>query len=300
MRLTFISWLLTFIPFLVTSAAGAQLVPSLSVRIAVATLVVSFMSWSIGIILCHLILAIYLYRLISCNLPLREAIVSCFVPTGPTGMGAYSIQLMARGMNSVLHRTQFTFNLPAAGYRSGTLDAVAVHAVAESVVWLGLILGLALLAEATFWLVFAVAAFVTKIPRSFNVGFWSFVFPCGVYSLGLGQAALDLRNDGLAGYAAAWSAITILLWLVCALATLYKGVWCARLFFAPGLEGWHERMALKQLSNKGRVNSDSSGQHQKQSACGSGRKDSSQVARVSQPDGTYSLTRLRRWMGSAV
>ena len=32
--------------------------------------------------------------------------------------------------------------------------------------------------------------------------------------------------------------LTILLWLHCAVGTVYKGFWKKELFYAPGLEGW--------------------------------------------------------------
>lgn len=52
------------------------------------------------------------------------------------------------------------------------------------------------------------------------------------------------------GWAAAWSTVTVLLWLYCALGTFYKGVWCGQLFFAPGLEGWHEKDAIKEAARR--------------------------------------------------
>ena len=247
------SWLLSIVPFIVTSAAGGALLTDLPVKSATITLVISFICWSVGIIVTHLILAVYLYRPVSCSLPVRETIVSCFIPIGPTGMGGYAIQLLARGLSSTLRSTQFTFDLPTAGYNAGMLDAMAVHTVAESVLWLGVSVGLALVAEATFWFVFAFAAFLIKTPRGFNVGFWSFVFPNGVYALALGELAANLRNEGFKGYAATVSTQVILLWLGCALGTLYKGVWRAQLFFAPGLEGWHERLALREMGTEERM-----------------------------------------------
>ena len=64
------------------------------------------------------------------------------------------------------------------------------------------------------------------------------------------MVAKDLNNTGLRGWAAAMSTITIILWLYCALGTFYKGVWCGELFFAPGLEGWNEREALKKEARR--------------------------------------------------
>lgn len=227
--------------------------------------------------MAHLILAIYLYRLVACSFPAREAIISCFIPMGPTGMGAYGIQLISRATSSILRRTNFTFGPAATGYESGTLDANAIHIIAEGVHWFGAIFGLFLVAEATFWLVFAVSACLIRIPRHFNVGFWAFVFPCGVYANALCLLGTNFRNEGFKGYAAAMCTATVLLWCMCAVLTVYKGVWQAQLFFAPGLEGWHERMAMRQLDG-GRLGHDAITKEKTRAATdGDGMTDGEQI-----------------------
>lgn len=55
-------------------------------------------------------------------------------------------------------------------------------------------------------------------------GFWSFVFPCGVYSNAWNSLSRDLRSEGIKGWGAFCSVVTIALWLLCATMSFYKGM----------------------------------------------------------------------------
>lgn len=67
-----------------------------------------------------------------------------------------------------------------------------------------------------------------------QAGFWSFVFPCGVYANAWNLLGTNLRNDGLKGYGAACSVATLLLWLFCAVMSAYTGnTILVRLFYQP-------------------------------------------------------------------
>jgi hypothetical protein len=190
--------------------------------------------------MCSIILAIYFWRLMKCKLPAREAIISCFVPVGPPGMGAYAIQNLAIGLAA--HISKYKFTLEHAP--QPPVSAQTIGAIAEGIHWLGVIFSFSLLAIGTFFLVEAFASLWAKSPRSFNIGFWAFVFPCGVYANGVCMLGSDIRNEGLKGFGAACVVGTVLIWLGCALATFYKGVWRGKLFFAPGLQGWLEQEQL--------------------------------------------------------
>lgn len=222
---------------IVLSSTGSAISPYLERRAGVAVLVVSFMMWSLGLGMSYIILAIYFWRLIKCKLPAREAIISCFVPIGPLGMGAYSIQNLAVGLAT--HINKYNYTLERAPQPPVTVQTIA--AIAESIHWLGILIALCLLGLATFFLVEAFASVWARFPRSFNIGFWSFVFPCGVYSNALCRLGEDLRDDGFKGFAAACVVATVLLWLGCAVGTFYRGVWRGKLFYAPGLQGWAEQ-----------------------------------------------------------
>ena len=227
---------------IVVAATGSSLLPYLDRSPGVTVLVVSFMAWSLGVSMSLVISTIYLWRLMKCQLPARDAIISCFVLVGPFGMGAYGIQNLAVGL--AMHIEKYRFVLE----RGPSVPASSLAAVTESVHWIGIILAFANLGLATFWLIEAISSVWSKFPRSFNVGFWSFVFPLGVYSNAFCQLSTDLRNNGIKGFAATCVVVTILIWLGCALATVEAGILRGRLFYAPGLQGWAE----KERMDKGR------------------------------------------------
>lgn len=219
---------------IVTSATGGALLPYIRYPNNVAVLVVSFLLWSVGESICFIITTIYFWRLMSCNLPSRDAIVSCCIGMGPFGMGAYSIQLQAVFLSQYIKGSQFgpTQSEPP------PLPQETLLATAEAIHWLGIIVALFLIGHCTFWFVESFSSIIFRIPKAFNIGFWAFTFPLGVYGLGLSYLSQDIRNSGFRGYAATISVLTMLLWLLCAVGTVYKGFWKGELFYAPGLEDW--------------------------------------------------------------
>jgi len=281
---------------IVTSATGAAISAHLDQRAGVAVLVVSFMSLSLGLAMCSIILAIYFWRLMKCKLPAREAIISCFVPVGPPGMGAYAIQNLAIGLAA--HISKYNFTLERAPHPP--VSAQTIGAIAEGIHWLGVIFSFSFLAIGTFFLVEAFASLWAKSPRSFNIGFWAFVFPCGVYANAVCVLGSDIRNEGLKGFGAACVVGTVLIWLACALTTFYKGVWRGKLFFAPGLQGWLEQEQLderrKALSGKDTNAIPLQSMHSERSGHALGSNEANEydgnlVHISSSTDGTYAFSR---------
>ena len=101
--------------------------------------------------------------------------------------------------------------------------------------WIGVLVSLFLVALATFWLAQAVLSATFRFPRSFNVGFWALIFPIGVYTNAVCKLGADLQSDGLKVWAAVCAVAVTLLWLGCALATFWKGVWRASLSNPPSV-----------------------------------------------------------------
>jgi tellurite resistance protein TehA-like permease len=237
---------------IVVSASGSSILPYVDRRAGVAVMVTSFMMWSLGLGMSYIVLAIYFWRLAKCKLPARESIISCFVPVGPLGMGAYAIQNLAAGLATRINTYNFTFK--PAPQAQATIPTIT--AIAECIRWLGALIAFCLLGLGTFFLIEAIVSVWAKFPRSFNIGVWSFVFPCGVYSNAFCRLSIDLRNTGLKYFAAICVLATILLWLGCALATFYHAVWLGKLFYAPGPQGWAEQECIdvlrKSLVEKGR------------------------------------------------
>lgn len=235
------SWFLLFIPMIVAAAYGGNLANALTLKNGIAIIVVSYLMLSLGLGLSFLLLGIYLWRLLNCQLPARASIVSTFVPVGPLGMSAYAFVNLSVALSRRVAEQKFSFRQSW----ETPLDANTIEAISEMIMWIGIIGSLFLLGMATFFLIEAFAAVVTVLPKTFNIGIWSFVFPCGVYANAFCRIGNLIHNEGMKGWAAACVVFVILLWLMCAILTAYKAVWQGRLFFAPGLQGWLEDKELE-------------------------------------------------------
>lgn len=231
---------------IVGAAYGSNLANAISLKNGVAVLMVSYLMLSLGIGLSSLILGIYLWRLMSCQLPPREAIVSTFVPVGPPSMAAFTFLNLAVALSRNVTHGNFDFRETW----EPTITPATRAAVAEMIMWIGVLLCLFFLGIATFFLIEAVASVTTRVPKTFNIGLWGFVFPFGVYANAFCRLSTVLRNDGMKGWATACVLCTVLLWLMCAFLTTYKAVWQGKLFFAPGLQGWVEQKQLDEISQK--------------------------------------------------
>lgn len=279
--LIYASWLLTFIPMIVISATGSGLSPYLPRKSGVSVLIVSYMMWSLGSGMCFVITTIYFWRLMKEKLPAREAIISCFVPVGPLGMGAYAIQNLAVGLATHINKYKYTLERSP----QPPINVDTISAIAETIHWLGILIAFCLLGLGTFFLIEAIFSVWVKFPRSYNIGFWAFVFPCGVYANALCVLSTDVRDDGLKGYAAACVVGTILLWLGNTLVTFYKGFWRGKLFYAPGLQGWTEQEHIDERRKS------LSGKYGHAMANGSQEYEGDMVLTASGSDGTYAYSR---------
>ncbi|KAK5065343.1 hypothetical protein LTR84_001181 [Exophiala bonariae] len=234
-------WFLTFIPLIVCSTLGGAVAPHLSYENGILVLFVSFLMWSLGVGMSFMLVPIYIWRLMSTLLPPQAVIVSTFVPIGPFGMGAYSTQQLASGLARRIAQRNFTLTNPP----QPPSDGAYIATIGEAIQWAGIILALFQLAVASFFLVEGVLAICTRAPGPFNVAFWSFVFPCGVYANAWNLMSTNLRNEGLKGWAASCTVAVVLLWLFCASMSFWKGVWQGKLFFAPGLQGSLEKQEIE-------------------------------------------------------
>lgn len=210
----------------------------------ILVLVISFLLWSVGMCTSFVVLTIYTWRLMSCNLPPRDAIVSCCIPLGPLGMGSYSIQTMSLFLSTLVRSPSTSPTLSAVtGAQITPLPSPSsdsLNAMSQAIIYLGLGIGLFLIAYATFWLCEAFFTLTYRIPsvRKFNIGFWGFTFPLGVYSNAVVLAGKILNNSGFKIWGSICSVAVVVFWVGCAVGTVYKGFWLGQLFYAPGLEGW--------------------------------------------------------------
>jgi len=214
---------LYFIPIVaivIAAASGALVARALSnQRYQLWTLIISYVFWGIGTPLSWVLLTLYFYRM-TVHKPLeREVIVSLLLPIGPLGLSGFSLIALGK-----LARHSF----PASG--------VIPHASQAGDIFylVGLMVGIILWAFALVWFVVAVIMIATAYPFSFNMGWWGFIFPVGVFTLltiSIGEE-FDFRFFKV--LSCVLTGICVLMWLVIAARTAKRAV-SGKMFFAPCL-----------------------------------------------------------------
>jgi tellurite resistance protein TehA-like permease len=118
-----------------------------------------------GVPLALVVMVIYFHRLAVYKLPSQEVIVSVFLPLGPMGQGGYGIMALGSQAMRVFPETKTLH--PSAG------DIMYVHGFGVAIILWGF--GLV-------WLFFAIAS-ISRSKFPFNMGWWGFTFPIGVFAM---------------------------------------------------------------------------------------------------------------------
>jgi tellurite resistance protein TehA-like permease len=212
--------LLPVVSTIVAAGAGARIADVLpNPQHALWTVVVCYVLWGMGLPLALMILTVYYLRLCLHKLPPREVVASCFLPLGPLGFGGFTAMKLGKVALTLFPTTGTLGAAPAAGqifYCFGF--AVALVLWGFGLIWLGL--ALFTIREAR--------------PFPFNIGWWGFTFPLGVFAastLQLGQEMPSLFFDILG---TVFAVSVIVLWGVVALNTV-RGALNGTLFHAPCL-----------------------------------------------------------------
>ena len=158
-------WLLPIVSTIVAAASGgivAEILPN--PQHALWTLIISYVLWGVGVPLAMATLVLYFQRLALYSLPPREVIVSVFLPLGPLGQGAFGIMKMGSVAMKLFPKTGVL--IPNAG---------------EIFYVVGFLIALVMWGFALAWWFFALAS-ILRSPFPFNIGWWSFTFPIGVFA----------------------------------------------------------------------------------------------------------------------
>lgn len=176
--------LLPIVPAVVAAATGGIVAEALPDHgHALTTLVVSYVFWGIGECMSACVLALYFHRLTVHSLPPKEVIVSVFLPVGPLGQGGFGIQQLGKVAVKLLPQTQV---FKAAG--------VDVARGAEALYILGVFTGMIMWGFALVWVCFALISLATIRHFPFNMGWWGFTFPLGVWATCGSMLAVNLDS----------------------------------------------------------------------------------------------------------
>ncbi|KAE8315788.1 voltage-dependent anion channel-domain-containing protein [Aspergillus transmontanensis] len=159
------------LPFLcetqLSSMTAVWLLPIVSCH-ALWTVIVSYALWGIGLPLAMMVMVIYLQRLSLHKVPPKAVIVSVFLPLGPLSQGSFGILKLGKAARTIFPQTH-------------TLQASS----RDVFYTVGSLVALILWAFALVWLFFALASIVRCKSFPFNIGWWGFTFPLGVFIVSL-------------------------------------------------------------------------------------------------------------------
>ena len=209
-------WLLPVVAAEVAAASGGLLAPHLAdPHQQFQVLIVSYVLWAVSLPVAFSILTILLLRMALHKLPHASMAASSWLALGPIGTGALGMLLLGSDAPAVF-----------AANGLGGLGEIARG--------IGLIAGIVLWGCGLWWLLTAVLITLRYIRHGmpFNLGWWGFTFPLGVYAL----ATLKLAAWLELGFFQIIGSVLVLaligLWLLVASRTL-RGAWRGELFVSP-------------------------------------------------------------------
>jgi len=213
-------WLLPVVAAEVAAASGGLLAPHLADSASqFSVLITSYVLWAFSVPVAFSILTILLLRMALHKLPHESMAASSWLALGPIGTGALGMLVMGADAPAI-----FAANgLPGLGE------------IADGI---GLVAGITLWGFGLWWMLIAVLITVrylrTGIP--FNLGWWGFTFPLGVYALATFKLAtrLDLTFFSVVGTLLV-ICLTIL-WAIVMTRTI-RGAYKGELFVSPCIAG---------------------------------------------------------------
>jgi len=206
----------TIVAVVVGSRIAEVMIP-LNEQYALGTVIASYAMWGLATPMAFMVLTMYWQRLTLHQMVPREVIVSAFLPLGPLGYGGYALIQLGKDCLILFP------------------DTHSVHPGAGQFAYLaGFFVALIMWGWGLIWFVFALANIYKSRPLPFNMGWWGFTFPLGVYSLDTILLGEELPSRFFRVLGTIWGTAVILLWIFIFFRTA-MGAWNRTLFVAPCL-----------------------------------------------------------------
>ena len=212
-------WLLPIVACEVAAASAGLLAPNLAPSDAFLVLVLGYVLWAFSVPLAMSILVLLFLRLALHKLPGRDVGVSAWLALGPIGTGALGLVVLGRDAPAIF-------------------AANGLAGVGEVALGLGVIGGLILWGYGGWWLSLAVLKTIRYLREGlpFNLGWWGFTFPLGVYALAT-LALARVTGLGFLGLVGGLLVVCLaIFWVIVAVRTI-DGAWKTTLFVAPCPKG---------------------------------------------------------------
>ena len=213
-------WLLPVVAAEVAAASGGLLAPHLTdAHSQLVVLTTSYVLWAFSLPVAFSILTILLLRMALHKLPHENMAASSWLALGPIGTGALGMLLMGAEAPAI-----FAANgLPGIG---------------EIASGIGLVAGITLWGFGLWWMLMALLITVRYLRDGipFNLGWWGFTFPLGVYSLATLKLASTLNLGFFSVVGCVLVTLLAVMWLIVGKRTV-QGAWRGELFVSPCIAG---------------------------------------------------------------
>lgn len=209
-------WLLPLVACEVAAVSGGLLAPHLAdSHSQFSVLITSYVLWAMSVPVAFSILTILLLRMALHKLPHESMAASSWLALGPISTGAFG--LIVLGADSPL-----------------IFDANGLPGVGEIASGLGLIGGVILWGVGVWWCLMAllITARYLRNGIPFNLGWWGFTFPLGVFALTTLKLGAVLHLGFFSALGSMLVAALAALWLMIMKRTL-SGAYNGKLFVSP-------------------------------------------------------------------
>ncbi|GGR15795.1 TDT family transporter [Deinococcus ruber] len=205
-------WLLPVVASEVAAASAGLIAPHLDVANAETLLYSGYVLFALSVPLALMIITVLVLRLAQHKLPGAELGVTMFLPLGPLGTGALALLQLGEAAPRVL-------------------QAQGLSELAPVAVGLGLVGGVMLWGFGAWWLALATLTTLRFLKQGlpFNLGWWGFTFPLGVYTAATFGLATLTHMAFFTGLGHGLVVALAVLWLLVTTRTIH-GAWHGHLF----------------------------------------------------------------------
>ncbi|KAL4806053.1 voltage-dependent anion channel [Aspergillus unguis] len=225
------TFLLPIISILTSAAVGGTICQnsSLSVRLQVPAIIVSYLELGTGIALAICIDACIIYHHFDQVYPERNKAFQDMVLCGPFGQASFALQILGSAVQSAFPK-----------YQRGTLLQEAAAAPIAAVSQFS---GLLSWGFGTFWWLFAILSILYTLRLqaggwrniNFSLTAWSLIFPWGVYTNAAVQLGTLMDSPAFYVWSTALLLMLLILWIINSIFTI-KGIITGTIFSLE--KGW--------------------------------------------------------------
>ncbi len=209
-------WLLPIVAAEVAASTGGLLVPHLiDTNTQFMTLIASYVLWAYSVPVAFCVLTILFLRMALHRIPPDSMAASSWLSLGPIGTGAFGMLIFGGDAPAIF-----------AAQGMGNIGMVASG--------FGVIAGLLLWGVGLWWLLLALLITIRHLRAgiSFNLGWWGYTFPLGVYALATLKLGALLGIGALSAFGTMLVIVLAMMWTFVAVRTLH-GAWQGHLFSSP-------------------------------------------------------------------